>query len=173
MCKSTHEKGHTLDLVLTREYELQVLNLRTDESVPSDHKAVLFSLRVERPPRLQKSITFRRWKSLNHSEFKSDMLESSLSSMLHEGADVDAGIALYNDVLRELLDKQIPLNTSVVTIKSKSPWYNTAVRVAKSQRRKAERLWRKSRSEESHLRYRQACMEVLKALRSAKRLFKL
>ena len=117
---STHEKNHTLDLVLTRNEELEISSPKTDETVPSDHKAVLFCLNLERPPRLRTNISFRRWKNLNSCNFRKDILESSMYmySPVCDLSDVTSSVALYNEELRGILDRNVPMKTSVVTIKS-------------------------------------------------------
>ena len=46
---STHERGHTLDLVLSRASDDLVTNVATTEYLPSDHAAVTCSLSTRKP----------------------------------------------------------------------------------------------------------------------------
>ena len=40
--QATHDHGHILDLVLTREDELDIKELHLDSSIKSDHSAIIF-----------------------------------------------------------------------------------------------------------------------------------
>ena len=62
----THDAGNTLDLVLTRD-DLSVSSIFTDHSVTSDHSAVLFTISCASPGVVKKSITYRKWKSIDVS----------------------------------------------------------------------------------------------------------
>ena len=163
----THNKGHTLDLVLTRCDELRVTGLTSNESVPSDHKAVIFTVTVEKPPCLTRCTSFRRWKHLNSPDFRKDLLASPLQSL--DCNTVSECVAKYDEVLVELLDKHLPIQNTTITIKSDAPWYNTSTRKAKVARRKAERKWRDTKSPSDYCDYKVKCFNVLKALRSARR----
>ena len=56
-------------------------------------------------------------------------------------------------------------------IYSGAPWYCKEIRAAKVMRRKAERRWRKSKTDIDYYAFKQACMKVTNSLRTAKRKF--
>ena len=68
----THDAGNTLDLVLTRD-DLSVSSIFTDHSVKSDHSAVLFTISCASPDVVKKSITYRKWKSIDVSSVQADI----------------------------------------------------------------------------------------------------
>ena len=60
--------------------------------------------------------------------------------------DVNELAAQYNSRLVSLLDKHAPIMSKVLTVHSRVPWFNPAIRILKRERRKAERSWRNDMS---------------------------
>ena len=54
----------------------------------------------------------------------------------------DELVDCYNTTLAELLDRYAPLKTKTVTVRPQVPWYSDEIRVAKRERKRAERRWR-------------------------------
>ena len=52
----------------------------------------------------------------------------------------------YNSTLQAILDKHAPLKTKTVVNRKRVPWFNSQMKVAIWAKRKAERIWRKSKS---------------------------
>ena len=72
--ESTHDKGHTLDLVITRENDSTTIsNLECTQAVSSDHFAIIFDISVPKPMRPKKEITIRKWKNLDPEKFKREI----------------------------------------------------------------------------------------------------
>ena len=59
----THDGENTLALVLTRD-DLSVSAIFTDHSVKSDYSAVLFTISCASPGVVKKSITYRKWNTI-------------------------------------------------------------------------------------------------------------
>ena len=72
--------------------------------------------------------------------------------MLHSNPSSDIGKLTeeYNLVLTSILDKHAPAKERTITLKTESPWYTEEIRIAKRERRKAERRWRSSGKLEVH-----------------------
>ncbi len=51
----------------------------------------------------------------------------------------------YNLTLREILDVHAPLQTKVITVRDKTPWTNEDLKPWKTERRRLENKWRKTR----------------------------
>ena len=68
----THIAGNTLDLVITSR-DLNVNDVRTDHSITSDHFSVLFSLTIPSPGSVRKTITYRKWKSIDVNQVREDI----------------------------------------------------------------------------------------------------
>ena len=49
----THDKGHTLDLVISRIQNELISNITTNEELHSDHKFIQFLVNVRRPPNIK------------------------------------------------------------------------------------------------------------------------
>lgn len=58
--------------------------------------------------------------------------------------DLDHLVDEYQETLSRLIDHHAPLKEKVIRSKSQVPWYNEKIAMAKRERRKAERVWRRS-----------------------------
>ena len=54
-------------------------------------------------------------------------------------------VECYNNTLRAVLDKHAPIIEKRVVIHENSPWFTDEIKIAKTERRKAERRWRLSK----------------------------
>ena len=63
--------------------------------------------------------------------------------------EIDNLVREYNMTLKNTTDHHAPLNTKVLRARPSSPWYSAEIDAAKRRRRKAERAWRKNKSEAS------------------------
>ena len=61
--------------------------------------------------------------------------------------DIDIQAATYNKVLEELINKHAPMKTKVVHDKPTVPWHNEEIANSRRERRKAERQYRRKKSE--------------------------
>ena len=68
--------------------------------------------------------------------------------------DPDELAALFDDILRSLLDRHAPVKHKNTISRSCVPWMNDKIKLAKRQRRKAERKWRASKAHIDLLPYR-------------------
>ena len=53
--KSTHRRGHTLDLIITRMSDIDI-----DTSLASDHTVILCTIAISRPPAIKHRFSFRK-----------------------------------------------------------------------------------------------------------------
>ena len=60
--------------------------------------------------------------------------------------DPDEFAALFDNILGFLLNRHAPVKHKNTTNRSCLPWMNDAIKLAKRQRRKAERKWRASKA---------------------------
>ena len=61
--------GHTLDPVITRLGELNILDLQCDNSVHSDHSAVIFWIPAPKADISRKRVQIRKWRNINVQSF--------------------------------------------------------------------------------------------------------
>jgi hypothetical protein len=137
----THQCGHTLDVVITRELDNLVKDIRVLDMI-SDHCLIGCTLQIERPKVPRKQITSRKYKSLDHEALKKDIESSVL--ITSPASDVCAAVEQYNDTLSSLLDQHAPLFTKTVVPRIQQPWFSDSLHQLKRDRRKAERRWIKS-----------------------------
>ena len=135
----THEGGHTLDLVITREYDDVIKSVPVIDRFVSDHAAVLCPLNSVKPPAVVKEIKYRQLKAIDMDALRADLRDSDLCTK--EFTDVDEMASCYNSALQAILDKHAPLKT-----KKHVPWFNSQIKAAIRARQKAERIWHKSKS---------------------------
>ena len=148
----THELGHTLDLVITRKSDNLISGRPAPDILFSDHLALLFKLKTPRPPLKVGRVSFRKLRSIDKSAFADEICNSEL--LQTDTEDPDELAALFNNTLRSLLDRHAPVKQKNVTIRSRVPWMNDEIILAKRQRRKAERKWRASKAHIDLLSYR-------------------
>ena len=81
----THVHGHTLDVLITRENSSLLLGLPSirDPCIcnpSSDHFAVFTPLNAAKLPKKRETVSFRKHKDIDVSEFKSDIQNSGLNA---------------------------------------------------------------------------------------------
>ena len=139
---STHRGGHTLDLILTRATESTASNVRCSDPGISDHKVIVCSLHVGKPPAVRKLVSVRNYKLINVDNLCKDLLESHDLQSLPD--DVESAALQYDSTLRTIIDKHAPVKSKAITIRSEAVWYTEEIHEARRIRRKLERKWRKS-----------------------------
>ncbi|XP_038049729.1 uncharacterized protein LOC119723237 [Patiria miniata] len=138
----THTSGHTIDFVITRQFDTLVQSVDTSDFV-SDHCAVHCRLDLRKPRYVRHKITYRKITAIDPTKFKDDIATSPLITC---PADTpDTLVDQYNSVLCKLLDSHAPPKTCKIVDKPKIPWYNNDIAEAKRKRRQLERRWRKSK----------------------------
>ena len=139
---ATHDHGHTLDLVITRDGESLVEDVTIHPAVMSDHNPLSFCLKTKKPEKQRRTITYRKIRDIDSEKFAQDIQGSTLISDPAE--DLDDLVNQYNSSLGSILDKHAPVRTKQVMLRSNTPWYTEDIQEAKRRRRKAERKWRSS-----------------------------
>ena len=138
----THLHGHILDLI-TRMSEKLVHGSPQIDRYISDHAAILCWLSSYKPDISVKSITYRKLKSIDMNQMKSDLKDSDMCAVNHlyvedlSGTDLNAMALKYNATL-----------VVTKTLRPTVPWYNELIVCARKLRRKAERKWRRTRTME-------------------------
>ena len=92
----------------------------------SDHKLLLCSCEVLKPPPIYRLLQIRRWNFLDTEKFISELKLSPLSAAT--SLDVDSASDLYNSHLSGILDKMIPFKTVRI---HERPWLDRECRTSK------------------------------------------
>ena len=157
----THERGHTLDSVLsvTRSDDADFLlrDVYTSNVSFSDHSSILFKLNHTKPP--PKKITINR-RSLSNIEFAAFKDDTSSSLLFNDDCDdLSFLVTRYDQVLRSLLDAHAPSRQRSITVRPKAQWYTSEVASQKRLRRRLEYLWRRTKFQTNRKQYqKQFCV---------------
>ena len=101
-------------------------------------------LLTERPANPIQTVCYRKIKAINLNAVVKDIHDSLLVGD-HSEQPLDKLVSIYQTELSALLNKHPPLKTRTFTIRPQAEWYTADIRQAKQLRRRAERLWRKTR----------------------------
>ena len=155
----THRDGNTLDLLITRIDTTVVDHLIGEQN--SDHNNILFQINLNRPQPPKKKIRFRKFKDININYFKLDL--QNKFDLLQPKSSIDTHHAEYLDKLidtytsaKDVLNKHAPELERVVTVRNPTPWNTADIKQAKSEKRKAEKKWRKTRNNIDYELYRES-----------------
>ena len=102
---STRKSGHTLDLVITRQGEEPVKNVRVTDPVVSDHSLVHWEISCFKKPGFErKEMKYLKLRSVNRDCFLQQIRDSALLS--HDTFGNVSELALcYDTTLSSLLDR--------------------------------------------------------------------
>ena len=136
----TDVQGHTL---ISRRSDNIIEDSPCVDRFLSDHGTVLFSLKSTKPSLLEKTISYRKLKSIDLNSFQSDLAATDLCRNPPEALEDLA--KCYNGTLKVVLDKHAPLITRSIKERPRVPWFNEEIKMAKRERRKAEKRWRRTK----------------------------
>ena len=140
----THRKGHTLDLVITRDTSgllrsppvVSISGVGDLTGASScDHYAVWCYLNIARPKTISKTVTYRSLRKIPIHDYRADILRVVECNSETAGALVEQ----YNGKLQALTDIYAPPQNKTITLRPHAPWYTEALRREKRERRKCER----------------------------------
>ena len=97
-------------------------------------------------------VSFRKLQSMDRDAFMDEIRNSELFQM--DTDDPDELAALFDNTLCSLLDHHALVKHKNTTSQPCVPWMNDEIKLAKRQRRKAERKWRASKAHIDLLSYR-------------------
>ena len=110
----TQESGHTLDLVISRHDDSLIHHVRAGDML-ADHNAIFCSLNISKPGNIVKSITTRKWKTIDTSKFNDD-LHNTLSTL--ETSDEPSELYdSYCTALQDTLDSHAPSSAKTITVR--------------------------------------------------------
>lgn len=163
----THRCGHTLDVIITREADELISNIKVSRDLPSDHYAVKCNIDISRPKPVKQVVDFRELKKINISDFQDDIRNSALFADPPD--DLSALVTTFERTLGDLLDKHAPLKSKSMVLRPNTPWYDEILRSAKQEKRRHERRWMKSKLECDRQTFQESCKMYTQKLEQAKR----
>ncbi|XP_060556715.1 uncharacterized protein LOC132717301 [Ruditapes philippinarum] len=162
---STHTAGNCLDLVITESINgVCVLKCKQGPFL-SDHCAVHVVINVKKENITSKTVQFRNWKSISHSEFSDD-----LTNILVDSEDVNTFVNLFESEIQSVIDKHAPTKEQTRICRTQKPWFNESILESKRIVRKKERIWRKYKEPEQFKKFKEARNRYCKEIDSEKKL---
>ena len=150
----THQRGHTLDLIITRETDSVVHGVPSIGRFFSGHAVVTCWLNSIKPPVPMKTVTYRKLQAVDIGELRRDLINSRLAD--RTPVDLDELVHAYDDTLASFTERHAPLRTRTFTNRPRMPWYNDDIKAAIRERRRAERKWKRSGVHEHFVAFKRA-----------------
>ena len=138
----THRNGHTLDILISRDPEF-VQNVIVDWAI-SDHFSVLCNLPLGKPPPERKFVKFRKYHDIDMTSFRNELRDKLTASNYSDS--LKSAVSVYDNVLKELLDKYAPLQERFITLRHRKRQMTHEVKAEKHSTRQMERKWRLTRA---------------------------
>lgn len=164
----THDAGHTLDLLITKcETELE-LTPPTAKYYISDHCFVESNLQFPLAEPCVETVTFRKWKSINETEFMNELDKSELckKSNWDNLSELESA---YRETLTDITNRLAPEVTKKLQVKPRKPWFTSEIKKLRTERRRLERKWQKTKNENDHLEFKKLRQELRKQVYLAKK----
>ena len=170
----THKKGHTLDVVITQDISSLLIGMPTvsepclgdTKGNPSgDQLAVCFRINLTKPDSVRQPVTFRKLRNICIPEFIKDLtpilndIDRPLNELVHA----------YTTGIKAFIDQHAPIQRKSIT--RNAQWYSDELRHAKHVRRRAEKVWRRTKLTVHRQLFREQCNAVNKLMISAKKTF--
>lgn len=152
--ESTHEHGHTLDLMITRASDSIIWGSPVIDHLFLDHSSVITTLQMVKTEITSKERVCRKINSIDLDSFFEDLTASELCQ--NTPRVLDELVNCYNNTLGAILDKHAPPQRKIIATRPRVPWYNDDILAAKRIRRKTERKWRRTKSLDDLIRYKSA-----------------
>ena len=124
-----------------------------------------------KPTVSRKSITYRKFKSIDQAAFRYDIVASELVTIPAIVADASDATDLfdqYNTVVSAIVDEHAPLQSGRVAVRPLVPWFSDALADAKRERRRMERKWRHTPIQINRDIYKTQCGHVKHMIKAAK-----
>ena len=159
----THCHGHILDWIVTRPSDNLISCLVASDQLVSDHSAVCFTVNIDRPVKRRKLVTRRKLRAID-----TDAFGEEVALLLAECDPSSDPATFFTLSLRQLLDRHAPPSLCAVSERPPAPWFSDDVKLAKQERRRAERAWRLSGLEVHRQIFREKRLRVKEAITAAK-----
>ncbi len=139
----THNRGHTLDLLISRG--LNISSIVIKDVALSDHFCIFFDMLISVTTE-SRSVSVRK-RCINENTSVLFMKAISLTPSISADS-VDLLLDSFDSKVKNVIDDIAPIKVSKKNGRQKSFWRkSTAVQNMKRQCRKAERMWRKTKLE--------------------------
>ena len=166
----THASGHTLDLVLSPSGSRDVADLDVvpiDSSI-SDHDMVLFHLMFQAVPSHIKTVSFRKYPRVIDATHLRN-IERTLNEIDSSAMTARQLVQTHNDYFSSVSSELCTDVSKNIIVRDDGQWFDASIVNLRRQRRRAERKWRRVRTESSRRQFVAARQAVVIAVAQRKR----
>ena len=155
---------HTLDhlYINKEEIELKYEVVNGTFDISTDHYPCIITLPSMEQKNLKESITFRSLKNMDIEKFTTE-LKKAAEDIDFDTNDFETRYQEYKRISQKLLDSEAPWITKSITRQNKPKWIDDEFTKCKIKRRKLERIWRKTKTQENYSNYveqRKICAQL-------------
>ena len=157
--KVTSSSGHMLDLVISPTSDDLVKNIEIEENCrfTSIHKLITFRIPLKKD-KWTKKILFRNKSDFDSSTFihettrkfsELELTQCIHNDLIHKYDCADCLTTIYNFINKTEYDSMCPENEKTIVIVNKSPWFNSETLQKKKEKRRYEKKWLRSKTNEA------------------------
>lgn len=157
----THEKGHTLDVIVTPNKEHYIHDIEITDTDLSDHFLIDFSMTVERRTRKREVIQYRSVKTVDRTQFNTRVIDELTN--IPETRNLAEMVGNYTSTLKTLVDEFCPLKKKTIKVVPNAQWFDIEYANIRRERRKAEKRYRRTGMEADKRRYIALRKEAIRA----------
>lgn len=148
----THVRGHTLDVVITRDTSNILSSVSVTDpglcdhfgNIKQDHFAVTFSINSSKPPPIRKLLTYMNLRAIDIDILKEHFSKSDW--IMTQCSKVGELLDIYTNELTKLIDKHAPICSKTITLLPQLPWFTDDLNSTKHQKRKLECNWQENQA---------------------------
>lgn len=160
----THIQGHTLDVIITYKDSPIVKNIEFEEYDISHHHLIKFKVEVEIELKIVKEIKFRKLKNIDSERFTRDIQNSFAITEKPFGELITS----YNEKMQKIIDDHAPVIKKTIKIVPEAPWFDGEYIDKRKKRRKAEKVYKRTRLQDDKKAYINLRKETLNLARKKK-----
>ena len=163
---STHTSGNTLDLIVARDNSNLDISNPTESWYISDHCFIECNLKFSKPQSEKSISVIEKLKTLTVTKFANDL--QKVAQDLENISDLSELAEQYNVRISQCLDKHAPVKTKTITIREQLFWYNNELSDIKRKKRKAIKMWLKSKNTQNWTIYKSLSQSLHNAISVSK-----
>ena len=150
----THREGHTLDHVYVNPHSMTLEHVVHSETfgISTDHYPCIIKIPCSYRQPLKETITTRKLKNIDMNVFRT-RIQRIAEKVVASGKDFQSSYIEFKEPAENLLNELAPITTMTVNKRIGPQWVDSEFREARAERRKLEKRWQRSKSEESHRQY--------------------
>ena len=138
---ATHERGNTLDLVITSGTSHVIATTVELETFLTDHRVIECELRQPKPERMTRRVQYRKYSAIDGSRLTADLAAADLN-VPEQNPEVI--LTRYDACIRSIVNAHAPVISRTMTARPMTPWHTSELSEEKRALRRAERNWRQT-----------------------------